>query len=317
MNINADTVAVCMASYNGEKYIGEQLDSIIGQSYENWVLFIRDDHSSDKTVEILRKYAGEYPEKIVLIEDPALSGGSSKKNFAGILSWVTAHWDFRYFMFADQDDSWLEDKIEKSLRLMKQQEDDGNTPVLVHTDLKVVDRDLQVLAESFFQYRSLQTDKKDLRHLLIQNNITGCTMLWNRKLNALVDLNQEAVAMHDWWMALAASAFGKIVCLEESTILYRQHGGNVVGATRVNSLGFLWKRLTNLSHVKKTLHQAVQQAGAFLEYYETSLSEEQKNILRTFSELYSHGKLQRVVTVCKGKYLKQGLVQIIGELLFI
>lgn len=317
MNINADTVALCMAAYNGGQYIEEQLNSILRQTYENWVLFIRDDHSSDETPEILRRYQQNYPHKIVLIEDPALSGGSSKKNFAGILSWVTARWDFSYFMFADQDDSWLEDKIEKSLNLMKQQEEGGNIPVLVHTDLKVVDRELQVLAESFFRYRSLQTDKKDLRHLLIQNNITGCTMLWNRKLNELVDLNQEAVAMHDWWMALAASAFGKIVCLEEPTMLYRQHGANVVGATRVNSLGFLWKRLTNLSHVKKTLHQAVEQAGAFLRYYENALTQEQKDILGEFSALYSHGKLQRVATVCRGRYLKQGLVQIIGELMFI
>lgn len=314
---NDDTIAICMATYNGERYLSQQIDSILNQTWKNWVLFIRDDHSRDRTPEIIRQYASAYPDKIVQIDDPSLCGGSAEKNFSAILSWVSRNDSFPYYMFSDQDDVWLDCKIEKSLSVMKCNEGSGDTPVLVHTDLKVVDQDLKVLSESFFSYRALNPDVTDLRHLLIQNNVTGCTMLWNKALNDLIDISSEAVAMHDWWITLSACAFGRIICVAEPTILYRQHGSNVVGATRVNTLGFILKRLVGSNHVRQTLRLAVSQAAAFYNCYEKQFDLEQAQILRTFSELYTHSKFVRIITVLRESFLKQGLVQIIGELLFI
>lgn len=317
MNINETTVAICMATCNGERYLPEQIDSILRQTYTNWILFIRDDGSADATPEIIRQYAARQEGKIIHVTDPSLSGGSAKKNFAALLSWVSARHSFSYFMFADQDDVWLDTKIEKSLALMRQEENSCRGPVLVHTDLTVVDQDLGVLGESFFKYRSLNPQVTDLRHLLIQNNVTGCTMLWNRTLNELLDIRQEAVVMHDWWIALTACVFGRIRFVQEPTILYRQHGKNVVGASRVNTLGFVMRRLRDLDHVRRTLRMPVEQAGAFLACYGDRLTEEQRYILQTFSGLYSHNKLVRVRTVCRESFLKQGWIQILGELLFI
>lgn len=317
MVINERTVAICMATYNGESFLEAQIESILGQTYTNWVLFIRDDHSTDRTSEILRQYVSKHGDKIILVTDPSRSGGSAKKNFAAILSWVNQHYRFSYFMFADQDDIWLDTKIEKSIGLMLQHETDKSMPILVHTDLKVVDQELTVLGESFFRYRALNPDITDLRHLLIQNNVTGCTMLWNKALNELFDLDNDAVAMHDWWIALTASAFGSILCVKESMILYRQHGKNVVGATRVNTFGFILKRLLDQNHVRATLQMAVDQAEAFLRCNKSRLAQEQFQILRIFTNLYSHKKLLRMIIVCRESFLKQGLVQIIGELLFI
>ena len=150
MKINETTVAICMATYNGGKYIRDQIDSILVQTYTDWVLFIRDDHSSDNTVEIIRQYVMKYSGKIVLIEESVLPGGNAKKNFAAALLWIKQRYDFNYFMFADQDDVWLDTKIEKSLRLLQQNESDRNVPLVVHTDLKVVDGNLNILGESFF-----------------------------------------------------------------------------------------------------------------------------------------------------------------------
>ena len=311
------TVAICMATYNGERYLGQQIDSILGQTYENWVLFIRDDGSADGTAKLIAQYVSAYPDKIVAVTDSSLSGGGSKQNFAALLSWIGRYQDFRYFMFADQDDIWLDTKIEKCMMLMRRREKEYSGPLLVHTDLTVVDAQLKVLDRSFFDYRALNPDVWDLRHLLVQNNVTGCTMLWNRQLNDLLDLQNEAVAMHDWWAALTASAFGEILCLKEPTILYRQHGNNVVGAMRVKSVGFILKRLLGNNHVKKTLRMSVDQAGAFLSRYEHQLSREQQELLRTFSGLYRLNKAKRVMTVCRESFLKQGWIQIIGELLFI
>ncbi len=316
MNINKETIAICMATYNGEAYIRQQIDSILGQTCQNWILFIRDDGSTDHTPEILRQYAREQEDKILLIDDPTLSGGSAQQNFASILKWVTHRYSFAYFMFADQDDVWLEEKIEKSLRLMQCNETDS-AALLVHTDLSVVDHQLTVLGDSFFAYRSLDPEVVDLPHLLVQNNVTGCTMLWNRALNDLLDLSDPEIAMHDWWIALTACAFGKILCLKEPTVLYRQHGNNVVGATRVNSPGFILMRLRGYRRVQDKLKLSVAQAGAFLAHYKDLLTQEQIRVLQLFSGLYSHSKLVRVFTVCREGFLKQGLIQILGELFLI
>ena len=316
MTINRDTIAICMAAYNGEDYLREQLDSILGQTYGNWILFVRDDASTDGTLAILRQYAAAQPDRICLIEDTALPGGSPRQNFASILQWIGSRYSFSYFMFADQDDIWLDTKIEKSIALLRANEKD-DTPLLVHTDLTVVDAALSVLGESFFDYHALDPGITQLRRLLIQNNATGCTMLWNRALNDLLDLNNPRAAMHDWWVTLTACAFGRILCLRESTILYRQHTNNVVGATRVNSLAFVFKRLRDIGYVRHTLRQAVTQAGAFLECHRQRLSPEQVRVLQLFSGLYSRGKLGRVMLVCRESFLKQGPVQVLGELFFI
>lgn len=315
--IDANTVAICMATYNGEAYVRQQIDSILKQTYRNWVLFIRDDHSMDETPKILRQYAAQWQDKVILIEDASLDGGSAKQNFASILSWVKENYDFSYFMFADQDDIWMNDKIEITLLVMRKAETEYQGPVLVHTDLTVVNRNLNILGESFFQYRSLDPEIKDLRHLLIQNNVTGCTMLWNRHLNDLLDLRSEVIAMHDWWIALTACVFGRIICLKVPTVQYRQHGSNVVGATKVDSLSFIKMRLSNLPHVRRTFKMAVGQAREFAVYYKDQLGQEQSEILHSFSRLYEYNKLKRLTTVCRGSFLKQGWIQIIGELLFI
>lgn len=317
MTIDRDTIAICMATYNGEAYLREQLDSILDQTYRNWILFLRDDASTDGTQALLQQYAADHPDRILLINDTTLPGGSAKRNFASILEWVGSRYSFSYFMFADQDDLWLDTKIEKSMALLRAWETEPATPLLVHTDLTVVDAELSVLGDSFFAYRSLDPGITDLRRLLIQNHATGCTMLWNRALNDLLNLGNPHVAMHDWWITLTACAFGHIHCLREPTVLYRQHGHNAVGATRVNSPGFILKRLLGFRHVRSTLRLAVAQAGAFLSQNKERLSPGQIHILQLFSTLYSHGKLGRMILVCRESFLKQGWIQILGELLFI
>lgn len=317
MEITNNTVAICMATYNGERYIREQIDSILQQSYDDWILFIRDDHSNDRTVDILNEYVNHYLQKIVLIDDRNIQGGSSKRNFAEILNWVNKHYKFNYFMFSDQDDYWLPTKVETSIKRIKETEQKRPGPVLVHTDLKVVNQNLDTLGESFIKYRALNPEVKDIAHLLVQNNITGCTMCWNSDLNALLDLTDEAIAMHDWWIALVAACFGSIEFINESTILYRQHGNNVVGATKVNSLGFIINRLLGNSHVKETLVMSNIQAEAFARYYKNKLTDKQKQTITRYAHLNKKNKLFRIIELFRYSYLKQGFVQIIGEVMFI
>lgn len=316
MVINNLTVAICMATYNGEKYLPEQIDSILRQSYQNFMLFIRDDCSTDKTLEILKSYQKKYSDKIIVISDNSICK-SAKKNFASILEWVNVHYDFHYFMFSDQDDIWLENKIEKTLSEMLKQEKKEIKPYLIHTDLRVVDQNLNTLGNSFFSYRALNYEKKDTRHLLVQNNITGCTMLWNKAFNDLIDIKDENVAMHDWWMAVVASMKGEIICVPEATILYRQHEDNVVGATKVNTLSFIVKRLSGGAHIKETFQIAFKQANAILEKYRDQLTIDQIQDLEKFIQIQNSNKIKKIMTIIKQGYTKQGIIQIIGEIIFI
>lgn len=312
-----NTVAICMATYNGEKYIDEQIQSILHQTYHDWMLFIRDDGSKDSTRERIRRYSSDYPDKIICIDDPSLKGGGPKRNFSAIVSWLKTNYDFNYFAFADQDDYWLPDKLEKTLAVLKQIENSRGGPVLVHTDLVVADAELKELGKSFFAYRALNPDMKDLNHLLVQNNVTGCTMMWNKALNDLVILSAEKIVIHDWWFALVACCFGSIACVKEPTMLYRQHGKNVIGATKVNSLGFIYKKMMGKTQVKETLRRSVDQAAVFLECYKGRLNAEQIKTVKLYSELYNHRKISRQCIVIKQGYLKQGFVQTVGELMFI
>lgn len=310
-------VAIMMATYNGEEYLEEQVQSILRQTYKDWTLFIRDDGSSDSTRDIIARAAREHAHRIIVIDDPELHGGGSKQNFAVILDWVKSHYDFPYYMFCDQDDVWMPDKVQVTLDYCRLSEDDGTIPTLVHTDLEVVDKDLVTLGSSFIRYRALDPSKTDLRHLLIQNNATGCTMMFNRALASLVDLSSPAVAMHDWWMVLVASAFGKIAFVNRSLVKYRQHGTNVVGATNVNTLSFVLKRLAGSNHVRDTLRASFDQAEAFRAHYSPLLTQEQRETIDSFIDIRRHRKIQRDILAVKGGFLKQGPVQIIGELLYL
>lgn len=310
-------VAIMLATYNGGRYIREQLDSILAQTYTDWTLFIRDDGSTDNTVTIIDEYARQYRNKILKICDASLSGGSSKANFAAIQQWVTKNAPHKYYMFSDQDDYWMPQKVALSVAKAKETEDKCGGPVLVHTDLQVVNEELRVLGPSFFSYRALNPDIVDLPHLLVQNNVTGCTMCWNSELNDLLNLTSPAVAMHDWWITLVAAALGKIVYVRQATIKYRQHGNNVVGATKVNTVGFILKRLSGSAHVKETLELSHLQAQSFLKEYGVKLSSEQIDILKKYVAIFSKPKLLRIASVIQNRFLKQGLIQIIGEVLFI
>ena len=273
-----DDVAILMATYNGEQYISEQIDSILTQTFAEWKLFIHDDGSSDHTVEIIREYASRYPDKIVVVEG-AKTGGA-KNNFFYLFSKVEAP----YYMCTDQDDVWLPEKIRITRQAMLALETEhtsapdcsnvhgANKPCLVFTDLTVVDGQLQVIAEKMSAYQGLDCQNVSFNRVLIQNVVTGCTMMANRSLrDELVKLNDyRDVLMHDWWAALVAAAFGKMAFVSEPTILYRQHGRNSVGAQNANKFGYMLKRMMQGTEIKESLENTRKQAGLFAKIYENA-----------------------------------------------
>lgn len=318
LKITDNTVAIMLATYNGQKYVKEQICSLINQSYNDWILFIRDDDSTDETKKIIEQFSQKYKEKIVIVDNKEYKAGGAKNNFAYLHKWVTSKYEFNYFMFCDQDDVWLPEKIENAFCKIKECEQINDEPILIHTDLIVADDKLNVIDNSYVRYRSIQYNITSINRMLIQNNVTGCTMLWNRKLNDLIgDMTEKSIVMHDWWIALVACLFGRVVFVKKADILYRQHNSNTVGATQVNSLGFILMRLKNLEHVKYTLQAPIEQAALLKERYSTLIDECNLKILTEFCALREKNKFQKIKSIICYSFYKQGLVQIVGELIFI
>lgn len=162
----------------------------------------------------------------------------------------------QYYFFCDQDDFWLENKVQDTLDCLKENEGNG-IPVCVHTDLRIVDHELNQIYSSMIESQQLEV-VDSLTNLLVQNSVTGCTLALNNELKKILpkNINVDNIIMHDWWIALVGSVFGKVVLLEQQTILYRQHGNNEVGAQSLISKLFKGYGLKELiESVVKTLIQ--------------------------------------------------------------
>lgn len=262
-----DKIAILMATYNGQKYLREQLDSIREQTMQDWVVFFHDDGSTDTTMEIIREYETKDPARFCYVDGPATGG--AKNNFFYLMSQVEAP----YYMFCDQDDVWKKKKIElthnKMLELEKKDEKD--VPCLAFTELEVVDWNRDIISNTMSQFQGLDCSKTSINRLLMQNVVTGCTVEINRVLRdmGLVYRDADAIIMHDWWLSLIAAAYGRIEFLNVPTIEYRQHGDNSVGALAIHSRKYLAKRLHQASAIREALRLTRVQAGQFAECVDT------------------------------------------------
>jgi len=303
-----EKVDILMAVFNGELFLKQQLDSIVNQTYKNWLLRIRDDGSTDNSIGIINDYIEKYPEKIILLEDNKNIG--SCNNFFALLE----NSNSEYIMFSDQDDVWHTDKIEKTLNqfIELEKEYGKEIPLLLHTDLEVVDETLNHISNSFWKYQQMDVERVSrLNKILLENIVTGCTVMINRALKEKSLPLPNNVFVHDWWLALVASVFGKIEKMDESTILYRQHNQNVAGAKKSNFLHF-YKRLLNLDLVKKGLENAVFQASVFYKTYRNDLSNEQVKMLTAFCNIYQYNWLKRRFILLRFGLLKSKFYRNIG-----
>lgn len=227
-----DRVAIALATYNGEKYIREQLESLLNQTYQHIRCYIHDDGSTDRTTEIVDSFCAQHPDRFVRLNYSA-QGGSSQ-NFMSLLAQNQG--GEPYIMLCDQDDVWQRDKVQKSLDRIKDLESANgeDMPALVFCDLKVVDAGLQMISDSFFSYQGVSPERVSLRDLFLQNCAPGCTMIINKSLKdaAIRIPDLEQIYMHDVWLMLIASYAGHISCINEPLIQYRQHANNAVGAER-------------------------------------------------------------------------------------
>lgn len=310
--MDAPKVCILLAAHNGQKFIGQMIDSVLMQDHENILLVLSDDGSEDETGRILDEYASAYPDRVVHYNS-GRKFGSAQQHFMHLL---TKFHDAPYIMFCDQDDVWHPDKVRKTLSKMQELEIGDNVPVMVHTDLRVVDENLREISPSFWQHSNLDGSRLALNQLLVQNVVTGCTMMINRSLAELAcrSIPDRGMLMHDWWIALLASACGKTGFVPAATIDYRQHGNNTVGAKNVRSVTYLWRRITSRP-MRNALRDAAGQAEAFLNCYRDLLSAEQTDLLTAFSEAQEKTLLARNGVYCRFGLVKYGIVRKIAQFL--
>lgn len=260
-----EQIDVLLATYNGEKYVREQIESILNQSYKNIRLIISDDCSNDNTVNILKEYEKKDNRVILYIQ-------SQNLGVVANIEFLLKKVENRLYMLSDQDDIWLPEKIEKSVEVLKINDVD-----LVFGDLEVVDKELKTIYPSFGDFMLLN---KKIRNYIntyrlnyLYNCVTGCTVLSKREfIEKILPLPKSSkYLIHDHWIGLIVSLNGKLAYIPEKYIKYRQHGNNEVGTKKVSH------NMTDLEEVRELfINVKLRVFGSYVENNEKFPKELQK-----------------------------------------
>lgn len=244
--INTKPIAILMATYNGEKYLDAQIESILSQTNNEWTLYIQDDGSKDKTLDIIKKYSDN---NRIMWVDSGLTRQGCCMNFMTLLNMVES----RYYMFCDQDDVWLPEKVQISIDKVRELEKTNpDKPILIHTDKKRVDADLNIILESELNRTNLPIEKlnklmkerNSLEQLRLGTFIAGCVMCFNHRAKE-VSFPFNNSRMQDSVIAMAVAANeGIIATVYRPTMLYRIHTHNTCGEVETSMLNKL-RNITN------------------------------------------------------------------------
>ncbi len=301
-------VAILLATHNSEGFLKEQLNSILSQTYNSISITVSDDASKDGTKAILNDYAEKY-KNISLIESP-VPLKSAQANFWFLLKNAP---EADYYMFCDHDDVWLNNKVETTLNKML--ETDNGKPALVHTDLFVTDSALNITSNSMFELQKL-LKSCSLEQALVQNNVTGCTVMINNELRKLA-LQKEDVSgiiMHDWFLSILCLATGSVGFVDEPLIYYRQHANNEVGAKDVSGIGYILKRATAFKENKKSLRDTYLQAQAIYQAFGEITP--QFKIINEYAQNLNRNKFKRISVSFKYGFWKTTFLRRLGQIIF-
>lgn len=307
-------VDVLVATYNGEQYLPDLLDSLLRQSHDRINVIVGDDGSTDGTRQVVERYRGRF-RSLEIHDFSAAAEHGARANFSRLMAKASAS----YVMFCDQDDVWLPEKVALTLRAMLSLEASHgrDRPTLVHTDLRVVDRDLKPLADSMWHSQQIRPERVSLQKMLVENSVTGCTAMINRSLLALVGTIPDRAIMHDWWIALAAVCFGAVAHLDERTILYRQHGGNSIGAKRW-SFSAVYAQFVDVlagEAAVRSVEKTIDQAAAFHALYGDRMRPEQRSLVKAYAEIRTMPSLSRKAFLIRSGLIKSKWQKSLGQIL--
>lgn len=282
-----NSIVVLMSTYNGHKFIEEQLNSIFRQKNTDINLVIRDDGSTDQTISIIKEYKLTFGYKIELIEGENIGW---RKSFFELLNYAQIHYkEHEYFAFADQDDIWLPDKLYRAVSMLKSI---NNIPALYCSNL--------FYYKDGINYGRIRKHKPipSFENCLVRNYATGCTIVFNKPLLSLVTEKTPSMSVaHDYWLYQAAVLCGEVIIDDEAYILYRQHENNQIG--NKSDWQDIWKRRWNDFKHSNTFRLREIQSNQLLDCFANSMKPDarravekiafyRKNIKNQFSLLFDN-----------------------------
>jgi len=313
------TVDIVMSVLDRERFLAATLESFAAQTHAEWRLWVRDDGSTDGSVDIVRQW--ERRDSRVKL----LHVGGPRLGAAGAYGWLLQRvpTDARYVFTADADDVWLPHKIELSLEAMMSAErvNGASTPILVHTDLVVVDEALEVIHPSFWELMAFDPEPATVERQMVRNLVTGPTLMLNRALVDAIGPAPSASRFQDPWYGLVATALGRVVAVREATVLYRQHGSNAMGARdRRSSIrrlpGAIIDGLRGGGRFRADLEHSAAMARVIVERYGPTLRETDRALLSGLAELPGKPFLTRKRDLLRYRVLpEEGMLHTLGVLL--
>lgn len=277
-------IDILLATYNGEKYIQQQLYSLLAQTYTNWRLLVHDDGSTDKTIEIVKKFQ-EIDSRIILIEDGIKCGGAG----ANFLHLLRNYADSECVIFCDQDDIWLENKLEVMYERLKEEKD----PCAVFVNGYLYTPQEGIIGE----IPSPKLEKfKDL--FFIAGGLQGCSLMFNRKLLNIIKNYDGYMVMHDFLITLGVISFGKLIYLDDKLMLYRQqHEGKTTSNVNTSING----KIKNKYPVIEEKHH--RSFVGFYEKYEELFDDKQRKLFSEYLKIYySKNVLESIGLVLKNQF---------------
>lgn len=310
---NQHTIFILLATYNGEKYLTELLDSLSSQTDSNWVLLVRDDGSTDQTVQKLQNFASAQPKMRLLADGLGRLGVT--KSFEQLMRSAQTQ-GANFFAFCDQDDVWVPEKLARlRTALIGDTQADESIPALAYSDLVVVNKALEPISHSFFKMNHSGDAWQAPGYWLLSHNLVpGCAMLGNR---ALIDRSlpfpDEAV-FHDWWTFLCAASMGRVVAVEQPLILYRQHGLNTVGAQLLSQKMrlLITQQARQCAEKQKQFVASIAQAGALCRRLNSASTQERgwRNVITSLPDgLLAANRWRRLWAAIFGQVRRVGLAR--------
>lgn len=301
------SIQVLLSTYNGEEYIFEQLESLVNQDFKNIQILIRDDGSTDRTIALVNQFIAQTKlQNISIYTNPNIG---VIKSFFNLLEHSSE--SSNYYAFCDQDDYWQSDKLSRAITMIEE-EYDSNQPIMYCSRTQLVDKSLSFLG----LWPSMPRKKLSIGNALVQNIAVGCTIVINKAARDLLILkkpNINNLIMHDWWVYLCVSTFGKVIFDSKALVKYRQHGKNTIGAT----LGIHQKIVKQLENFKrdKFLNRYKTQAHEFQKVFSQDLDENSRSLLKLFLQKEKSLKKRIDILVSNQIYRQSILGNLILKLL--
>lgn len=281
---------IMMASYNSEKYISKQIESIINQTHKNWVLIIQDDGSKDQTKDIIHQYMNK-DSRIQLLLNKGKTG--AYPNFHSIINKCKGLSGYDYYMFSDHDDVWLPNKVERMIEVCRNNEKE-NVPVLVYADMSIIDANGNVTYESLDEM--LCIGYANPVSTFFSHCVFGCNTIFNKSLIReipSVNIHDEvsSIISHDNYLTKFAALTGRVVFLAEKLMYYRRYSENVT-ARYSYSFG-IKKMITRLTDIDKLAKDHAltynQSLYAIKQFDKVNLSPQERDVLKQIKKALSTG----------------------------